>query len=37
MQINAQIPTGFLPPGIQPVLLSVGGTASQAGVTLAIH
>ena len=25
MQINAQIPSGFLPPGIQSVLLSVGG------------
>jgi trimeric autotransporter adhesin len=37
MQINAQIPTGFLPPGIQLVVLSVGGAASQAGVTLAIH
>ena len=37
MQINAQIPGGFLPPGIQTVLLSVGGVASQAGVTIAIH
>jgi uncharacterized protein (TIGR03437 family) len=37
MQINAQIPSGFLPPGIQQVLLSVGGVPSQAGVTLAIH
>jgi uncharacterized protein (TIGR03437 family) len=37
MQINAQIPGGFLPPGIQSVVLSVGGVASQSGVTLAIH
>jgi trimeric autotransporter adhesin len=37
MQINAQIPAGFLPPGIQPVLLTVGGVVSQTGVTLAIH
>ncbi len=37
MQINAQIPAGFLPPGIQAVVLSVGGVVSQAGVTLAIH
>ena len=36
MQINAQIPSGFLPPGIQSVVLSVGGAASQSGVTLAI-
>jgi len=36
MQINAQIPSGFLPPGIQSVVLTVGGVVSQAGVTLAI-
>jgi uncharacterized protein (TIGR03437 family) len=36
MQINAQIPSGFLPPGIQSVLLSVGAAVSQAGVTIAI-
>ncbi len=36
MQINAQIPGGFLPPGIQTVTLSVGGTVSQSGITLAI-
>jgi uncharacterized protein (TIGR03437 family) len=36
MQINAQIPSGFLAPGIQPVVLSIGGAASQAGVTIAI-
>ena len=37
MQINAQIPGGFLPPGIQPVVLSIGGATSQSGVTVAIH
>lgn len=37
MQINAQVPAGFLAPGIQPVVLSVGGAASQAGVTIAVH
>ena len=37
MQINAQVPAGFLPPGIQPVVLSVGDASSQAGVTIAIH
>jgi uncharacterized protein (TIGR03437 family) len=36
MQMNAQIPCGFLPPGIQAVVMSVGGVFSQAGVTLAI-
>ncbi len=37
MQINAQIPCGFLAPGIQPVVLSIGSAASQAGVTIAIQ
>jgi uncharacterized protein (TIGR03437 family) len=37
MQVNAQIPSGFLPPGIQAVVLSVAGVASQPGVTIAIH
>jgi len=37
MQINAQIPGGFLPPGIQTVLLTVAGASSQPGVTLAIN
>jgi uncharacterized protein (TIGR03437 family) len=36
MQLNAQIPCGFLPPGIQSVVLSIGGVSSQPGVTLAI-
>ncbi len=37
MQINAQIPSGGLQPGIQTVLLSVNGAASQAGVTLSLY
>jgi len=38
MQINAQIPTGiFLQSGPEPVVLSVDGAASQAGVTIAIQ
>jgi len=37
MQINAQIPSGFLAPGIQPVVLAIGGASSQAGVTVAIQ
>lgn len=37
MQINAQIPSGFLPPGIQDVVLTIGNVSSQSGVTLAIH
>lgn len=37
MQINAQIPGGFLPPGVQSVVLAVGDATSQAGVTLAIQ
>jgi uncharacterized protein (TIGR03437 family) len=36
MQINAQIPCGFLPPGNQAVTLSIDGVSSQTGVTLAI-
>ncbi len=36
MQINAQIPGGFLAPGIQPVVLAIGGASSQPGVTVAI-
>ncbi len=36
MQINAQIPGGFLPPGIQTMVLTVAGASSQPGVTLAI-
>jgi uncharacterized protein (TIGR03437 family) len=37
MQINAQIPGGFLASGIQPVVLSIGGATSQASVTIAIQ
>jgi uncharacterized protein (TIGR03437 family) len=37
MQINAQIPGGFLPPGILPVVLSLGNAASQEGVTVAVN
>ena len=37
MQINAQIPSGVLQPGTQPVLLSIDGVASQAGVTLSLY
>ena len=37
MQINAQIPGGFLAPGIQPVVLTVGTAASQSGVTIALQ
>ncbi len=36
MQINAQIPCGFLPPGIQTVVLSIDGVSSQPGPTLSI-
>ena len=36
MQINAQIPGGFLPPGILPVVLSIGSANSQSGVTIAV-
>ncbi len=36
-QINAKIPSGFLSPGNQPVVLRIGGASSQPGVTLAIR
>ena len=36
MQINAQIPGGFLAPGVSPVVLSIGTAASQDGVTIAV-
>lgn len=36
MQINAQIPGGFLPPGISLVVLSIGSANSQDGVTIAL-
>jgi len=37
MQINAQVPGGFLAPGIQPVVLTIGTVASQSGVTIALQ
>ncbi len=37
MQINARIPAGFLPPGIQPLVLSIGSVVSQDGVTIAVR
>jgi uncharacterized protein (TIGR03437 family) len=37
MQINARVPAGFLGPGIQEVVLSVGSARSQAGVTIALR
>jgi len=36
MQINAQIPTGFVPAGDLPVLLSIGNYQSPQGVTIAV-
>jgi len=37
MQINVQVPAGFLPPGIDSVLLTIGSATSQAGVTVAVE
>jgi len=37
MQINARVPAGFAPSGIQPVLLTVGGVPAQDGVTIAVR
>jgi uncharacterized protein (TIGR03437 family) len=37
MQINARVPGGFLSPGVQPVVLSVGNAVSQNGVTIAVR
>lgn len=36
-QINARVPAGFLPNGSQPVVVTVGGASSQAGVTIALR
>jgi len=36
MQINARVPGGFAPTGIQPVVLSIGTATSQGGVTIAV-
>jgi len=37
MQINARVPAGFGPSGIQPVVLTVGTATAQAGVTIAVR
>jgi len=37
MQINAEIPGGFLPPGIQPVTLTIGNASSPDRVTIALR
>lgn len=37
MQINARVPGGFLSPGVQTVVLSVGNAVSQDGVTIAVR
>ncbi|MGI8742274.1 MAG: IPT/TIG domain-containing protein [Bryobacteraceae bacterium] len=37
MQVNARVPSGFLPPGSQAVVLAIGKAQSQAGVTLAVQ
>ncbi len=36
MQINAQVPSGFVPTGDLPIVLSVGTYQSPAGVTIAV-
>jgi uncharacterized protein (TIGR03437 family) len=36
-QINALIPTGFLSPGNPPVVVTAGGAATQAGVTIWVN
>jgi uncharacterized protein (TIGR03437 family) len=37
MQINAQVPAGFVPTGDLPVVLSIGPYQSPAGVTIAVE
>ena len=37
MQINAQVPNGFVPTGDLPVVLAVGPYQSPAGVTIAVE
>ena len=37
LQINARIPAGFLAPGIQQLVLSVGGINSPSGVTISLR
>jgi uncharacterized protein (TIGR03437 family) len=36
MQINAVVPPGFTPASAVPVSVNIGGTVSQAGVTLIV-
>ena len=36
-QINVVLPSGYIPPGNMSVLASVGGSSTQAGVTIAAH
>jgi uncharacterized protein (TIGR03437 family) len=37
MQINARVPSGYAGSGVLPVTLTVGGIASQGGVTMAVQ
>ena len=37
LQINARVPSGFVPPGDLPVVLVVGTHQSPAGVTIAVR
>lgn len=37
LQVNLKLPGVFTPPGIRTLTLSVGGVASQAGVTIAVR
>jgi len=37
LQVNARIPTGFLAPGIQQLVLSAGGIDSPPGVTISLR
>jgi len=37
LQVNLRLPGVFTPPGVRPLTLSVGGVASQAGVTIAVR
>ncbi len=37
MQVNARVPGGFLPSGLQLVVLTVGNATSQPGVTISIQ
>jgi uncharacterized protein (TIGR03437 family) len=37
MQINVRVPAGFLAPGIEPLVLTIGSATSQPGVTVAVR